>query len=183
MKIHKRFEEDIDCLKMFVETVFTKHEDLQQNVFRSMNSKMNNGIYSLDIENELAVVMTIHSSTWHPHVVYVRLAYDFNRIDETALTFMIDFLKSEFEKTLFILIDYRFDGLGELLVDNGFRFIRKTEVININPMKYEVAEVSQLIKTVSDILSAPIFMASFIELCKLIYTETHVDNPVADLSI
>ena len=39
------------------------------------------------------------------------------------------------------------------------------------------------VKTVAQILNDPSFTdLSLIEICKKIYTETHVDNPVADLS-
>ena len=101
----------------------------------SMNSKMNKGIFSIDDENGLAVVATTHQTTWHPHCVYVRLAYDFNQINNGALQLMIDELKKQFEKPLFFLIDDRFESLGEVLLNKGLRFIRKTEVIMIKTAK------------------------------------------------
>ncbi len=182
MKIHKRFEEDLDHMKSFVEGVFTQHKDLTQDVLMSMKSKMNKGIYSLNSTKELELVATIHNSAWHPHVMYVRLAYDFYRVNEIALTSMIDFLKKEFEKPLFFLIDQRFVGLEKLLLVNGFRFIRKTEVIHIHPGKCDLAETNQEIKSVAEIMYEPALMASLVELSKSSYAETHLANPVAELS-
>ena len=176
MKIHKRFKEDNDYLMSFVEKVFTEHQDLKRNTLMSMESKMNKGIFSLGNENGPELVATVHTSTWHPHCMYVCLAYDFNRLDKSALRSMIDYLKSEFEKPLFFLIDDCFNGLDKLLLENEFCFIRKTEVINIHPQKSEIVRLGHEINTVSQML----YDSSLVGLCKSIYTETHLDNPVAD---
>ena len=183
MKIHKRFKEDNDYLMSFIEKVFTEHQDLKQKTLMSMESKMNKGIFSLGNENGPELVATVHTSTWHPHCMYVCLAYDFNRFDKNALQLMIELLKTEFEKPLFFLIDDRFHGLDKLLLDNGFHFIRKTEIINIHPQKSEIADLDREIRTVSQIKHDRNLMDSLVELCKSIYTETHLDNPVADLPI
>ena len=100
-----------------------------------MNSKMNKVYFQSQDENGLVVAATTHQSTWHPHCVYVRLAYDFNRVNDGALKLMIDELKEQFDKPLFFLIDNRFEGLDEVLLNNGLQFIRKTEVIMIRPQK------------------------------------------------
>lgn len=181
MKITKGFEGNIIDLESFVEVVLTKYEDLKLDVLLSMQSKMNKGIYSLKLENELLLVATIHNSTWHPNVLYVRLAYDFNQMDETLLSFMIDFLKREFKKPLYFLIDQRFVGLEKLLLANGFRFIRKTEVINVHPGKCELAEISLEIKRVTEMMYETELMSSLVELSKAVYEETHLANPVAEL--
>lgn len=181
MKIHKCFKKDNDYLKSFVDMVFTEHHDLKQKTLMSMKSKLNKGIYSLDGKNGLAVVATAHTSTWHPHCVYICLAYDFNRLDKSDLRLMIGFLKSEFEKPLYLLIDNRFYCLDKLLLDNGFRFIRETKIINIYPQKSEMIQLNREIRTVSQVKHDRILMEGLVELCKSIYTETHLDNPVADL--
>ena len=181
MSIHRWVKKDNDYLKTFVEMVFTKHRDLKDKTLMSMESKMNKGIFSLDNENGPELVATAHTSTRHPNCIYVCLAYDFNRLDKSALRLMIDFLKNEFEKPLFFLIDDRFIGLDKLLLEQEFRWIRKTEVINIHSKKSEIVRLDNEIKTVSQILHEPTLMFSLVELCKSIYTKTHLDNPVADL--
>lgn len=183
MQIHRNVEQQ--DVNLFVEKVFGEHKDLLRNFYASMLSKMNEGIYSVDNENGIAVAASTHCSTWHPHCVYVRFAFDFNSVDERAIHFMIKFLKDEFEKTLFILIDKRFSRLAELLLQKDFRLIRKTEVINIKPesLSTENDVRNKEIKTVEQILNDPILTSSLIEICKKTYTDTHVDNPVADLPI
>lgn len=185
MKIimHKKFGEDSNHLKSFVERFFSKHKDLEQNFLSSMGSTSNKGIYSLNDENDIVAVATTHHSPWHPHCVYVRLAYDLNRIDEGALKLLIDNLKDEFDKPLFFLIDNRFKGLEGVLLYKGLRFIRKTEVITFLPQKREIIAIDRKVKAISEITNEPILMTSLIELCKTIYTETHLDNPVGDFSL
>ena len=86
MKINVQRQAGVNSkhLKEFVAKVYSKHEDLERNFIMSMNSKMNKGIFSIEDENGLAVVATTHQSTWHPHCVYVRLAYDFNRVNDVC---------------------------------------------------------------------------------------------------
>ncbi|KAA0964945.1 hypothetical protein FQ087_01060 [Sporosarcina sp. ANT_H38] len=182
MQIHRNVkQEDVG---LFVEKVFGENEDLIRNFFASMRSDMNEGIYSVENVNRMVVAASMHCNIWHPYCVYVRLAFDFNCVDERAIQFMIEFLKDEVEKPLFFLIDNRFRGLGELLTRKDFRLIRKTEVININPKSFlSVKDDSdQEIITVGQILNDTVLLSSLIKICKKIYTETHVDNPVADLS-
>ena len=137
-------------LKAFVAKVYSKHEDLERNFIVSMNSKLNKGIFSIDDENGLlAVVATTHQSIWHPYCVYVKLAYDFNRVNNRALQLMMDELKKKFEKPLFFLIDNRFESLDEVLLNKGMRFIRKTEIIAIKPQKREVQTYDRKVRTIS----------------------------------
>ncbi|HJF33366.1 MAG TPA: hypothetical protein K8V56_16505 [Sporosarcina psychrophila] len=182
MQIHRNVERQ--DMNLFVEKVLGEHKDLLRNFYVCMGSKMNEGIYSVADENGIVVAASTHYSTWHPHCVYVRFAYDFNCVDERAIHFMIEFLKDEFEKPLFVLIEDRFSRLGELLLQKDFRLIRKTEVINIKPESCSTENDirNKEIKTVEQILKDPILLSSLIEICKKTYTETHVDNPVADLS-
>lgn len=182
MQIHRNVErQDIN---LFVEKVLGEHKDLLRNFYVSMGSKMNEGIYSVADENGIAVAASTHCSTWHPQCVYVRFAYDFNCVDERAIHFMIEFLKDEFEKPLFVLIDERYSRLDELLLQKDFRLIRKTEVIDIKPGGYfsENEVRDKEIKTVAHLLNDSTLLSSLIEICKTVYTDTHVDNPVADLS-
>jgi hypothetical protein len=184
MKIHRNLEQK--DVNLFVEKVFGEHIDLLRNFHMSMGSSMNEGIYSVENENEngMVVVASAHCSTWHPNCVYVRLAFDFNCVDECAIHFMIESLKDEFEKPLFFLIDDRFSRLAGLLLQKDFRLIRKTEVINIKlrSISSENDASNKEIQTVNQILNEPVLLYSLIELCQKIYTETHTDNPVGDLS-
>lgn len=178
----KQFGKSSKHLKKFVEKVFSNHKDLERNFIMSLYSKKNKGIYSFDDEKGLAIVASTQQSTWHPHCIYVRLAYDLSRIDVDALQFMIAELKEQFDKPLFILNDNRFESLGEVLLSSGFRFIRKTEVIFIKPQPREMA-IEHTVKPISEISTDPILMTSLFDLCKRIYTETHLDNPVGDFPL
>ncbi|WP_210469292.1 hypothetical protein [Sporosarcina sp. 6E9] len=179
----KQIRKSNDQLKQFVQKVFSKHRDLERNFISSMNSKMNTGVYAIDDESGVVVVATTHQSTWHPHCVYVRLAYDFNRVNNGSLHLMIDKLKEQIVQPLFFLIDNRFEGLDEVLLNKGMRLIRKTEVILIRPRKCEVLTNGRKVKAISEISNEPILMTSLFELCKRTYTETHLDNPVGDFPI
>ena len=145
---------------------------------------MNKGIYSVESVSGMVVAASTHCSAWHPHCVYVRLAFDFNCVDERAIQFMIEFLKDEVKMPLFFLIDDRFSYLDKLLSQKGFRLIRQTEIINIKPESFSTENDAsdKEVKTVAQILNDPALLSSLIEICKKTYTETHVDNPVADLS-
>ena len=169
---------------LFVEKAFGQNKDLTRNFYASMGSGMDKGIFSVESVGGTVVAASTHCSTWHPHCVYVRPAFDFNCVDERAIHFMIEFLKVEFEKPLFFLIDERFSRLDELLLQKGFRLIRKTEIINIKPESFSTENDAsdKEVKTVAQILNDPVLLSSLIEICKKTYTETHVDNPVADLS-
>ncbi|MBO0603091.1 hypothetical protein I2483_15590 [Sporosarcina sp. E16_3] len=182
MQIHRNMvRKDVS---LFVEKVFGEHNDLIQLFCTSMESHMNEGIYSIENVNGMKVAASTHCSIWHPHCVYVRLAYDFNCVDERAIQFIIEFLKDEVKKPLFFLIDDRFSRLAELLAQKHFQLIRKTDVVNIDPGRFSSVKVDsdKEVKTVEQILHNPHLLSSLIEICKKTYTETHVDNPVADLS-
>lgn len=183
IKIHKQFEESGKHLKAFVGMVFSNDKDLERSVLASMTSNKNQGIYSCSDENGFIVVATTHQSAWHPHCVYVRLAYNLNRIDKGALKQLINELKLVYEQPLFFFIDNRFKGLDQVLLDERLRFIRKTEVITFYPQKREEIEPNRKIKAVSEITKEPVWMNSLFELCKTIYTETHIDNPVGDFPL
>jgi len=182
MQIHRNVERK--NVGLFVEKVFGQNKDLIRNFYASMGSGMNEGIFSVESFGGMVVAASTHCSAWHPHCIYVRLAFDFNCVDERAIKFMIEFLKDEVKMPLFFLIDDRFSRLARLLVQEDFRLIRKTEVINIKPgiLSSENDVSDKRIKTVAQILNEPIVLSSLIEICKKIYTETHIDNPVADLS-
>ena len=93
---------------------------------------------------------------------------------------MIDELKKHFDKPLFFLIDDRFEGLAEVLLYKGLRFIRKTDVIMIRPQKRVVLANNRRVTPISEITNDSILMTSLFELAKRIYSETHSDNPVGD---
>lgn len=182
MKLHKQFGESDKHLSVFVGKVFSKHKDLEQSFLTSMGSNMNKGIYSCADENGPIVVATTHKSSWHPHCVYVRLAYDLNRIDKDAIKQLIGGLKIVFGQPLFFLIDNRFKGLDYVLLDEGLWLIRKTEVITFHPQKREII-MEQQVMTISEIANKLTLMTSLFEICKAIYTETHADNPVGNFPL
>lgn len=183
MQINRVFEEDIVGVNSFVDKVFVDYEDVKKKVHASIRSHRNEGIFSLNNDNEIVVIASVHSSTWHPHCVYVCLAYEFNQANESKLHIMKDFLKDKYEKPLFFLIDERFNCIKESLLQSGLRLIRKTEVIHIDPEKslMEAEKNDQEIKSISEIVNEPTLMSNLIALSKKVYRETHLDNPVADL--
>ena len=182
MKIHRNVEPNY--VSLFVEKVFGEHRDLIQGFCTIMGSQLNEGIYLVESVNGVVVAASTYCSTWHPNCVYVHLAFGFNCVDERAIKFMIEYLKDEVNVPLLFLIDDRFSLLAELLVQKDFRLIRKTEVINIKPgiLSSEHDVRDKEIKTVAQILNDPNLLSNLIGICKKIYTETHLDNPVADLS-
>ena len=182
MQIHRNVERK--DVSLFVEKVFGEHKDLIRFFYTSMGSQLNEGIYAVENASGMVVAASTHCSTWHPNCIYIRLAFDLNYVDERAIKYMIEFLKDEQKMPLFFLIDNRFSRLAELLVREDFRLIRKTEVINIKPRSLSTEDDvrNKEIKTVAQILNYPILLSDLIGICKKIYTETHLDNPVADLS-
>ena len=56
-------------------------------------------------------------------------------------------------------------------------------MITFLPQKREIIAIDRKVKAISEITNEPILMTSLIELCKTIYTETHLDNPVGDFSL
>lgn len=183
MNKYKQFGDSDNRLKPFVGKVFSNDKDLEQSFLASMGSNMNKGIYVCSDENGFIVAAITHQSSWHPHCVYVRLAYDLNRINKDALSQLVGDLKGAFEQPLFFLIDNRFSGLDHALLDEGLRLIRKTEVVTFRPQKREIIAVDQQVMAISAIANEPILMTSLFELCKTIYTETHADNPVRDFPL
>lgn len=181
MKIITQRQSDSIHLKAFVAKTFSEHKDLERNFISCIDNKMNKGIYSIDNEDGLVVLATTFQSTWHPYCIYVRLAYDFSRVNVDALQSMIDGLKEQFDKPLFFLIDNRFESLDEVLLSRGFRSIRKTDVISIKSQQSEMVTIERKGIAISEIITNPILMTSLFELCRRIYSETHLDNPVGDI--
>ena len=183
IKCHKQFGESSERIQEFVEKVFLNKQDLKQSFLASLDSRLNKGIYSCIDNNGVIVVATTHQSPWHPHCIYVRLAFDLNRIDKDALKQLIGYLKIIFDQPLLFLIDYRFKSLDHVLLDKGLQLFRKTEVITFHPQKRAMTTADYGVNAVSEIANERILMHSLFELCKTIYTETHIDNPVGDFPL
>lgn len=177
MKIHQYTNQNFVHLEEFAQTVFRRHINLFQDVLASLHSPNNKGIYAIENEKGPVVVATTHQSVWHPYCIYVRIAYRLCDVPSDALQKMVKHLKRQYELSLFVLIDDRFEGIEEVLQSSGLRCIRKTEIIEIKPREAKVL-MNKNVTAISDILHDSNLMMSLIELCKTTYTKTHLANPV-----
>lgn len=172
---------DTKIVEDFVEEVYSTHIDLKHEILhiRLGNSKT----YSARVGTTLKVLAITFDSTWHPNCTYVRFAYNFNLMKEDVLMQFVMFLKQEYSKPLFLLLDNRYSLLIKVLQTHEFSLIRETEVLHIYPLK-SLMEIDFLPnkRTVHEIKGDPTILSSLIELTKKIYTDTHRANPVADLS-
>lgn len=167
---------------LFIEEVFKDYSDLHGAIIASANSKRNCGIFEFSIGKSKQIIASSHESEWHPHCVYTQLAYDLNEPDLQQLQSCIEFLRNEFDKPLFFLIDERFSTVASILVEQDYRMIRKTDMVHISPEKHNNARASSL-ATITQINDDAVLMNSLVELSKSTYTETHMSNPVGDHSM
>ncbi|WOV86309.1 hypothetical protein QWT69_10190 [Sporosarcina oncorhynchi] len=171
-----------DSNLLFIEDVFKKHTDLHGAIIASANSNHNKGIFEFLDGNSSPVYASAHKSGWHPHCVYIRLAYDLASPDLKLLQAAAEFLSKEFSKPLFFLLDDRFSSLRDVLKKQQFKMIRKTEVVHIRPNKHE-KEIMNSLTTIAQISEDIDLMDSLVELFRRTYTETHMSNPVGDHSL
>ncbi len=183
-KLDKSNQDVLNKLNTFIDNVFGENSDLKSRMNRSVSAKLHKDIYSVQNDDEIFAVASTQKSTWHPNCIYVQLAYVLNGFDKQALQILIAELENKYDQPLFFLLDDRFYGLIEILTQNQFKMIRKTEIIHIEPtlLKGETAHDEHLL-SIGEIRTNVARMDSFIQLCKKTYTETHTDNPVSTLSI
>ncbi|MBD7986008.1 hypothetical protein H9649_15660 [Sporosarcina sp. Sa2YVA2] len=181
MKVNK-LECFSDSHLLFIEDVFEEHTDLHGEIIASANSNRNKGIFEFLNVNSSPVYASAHESGWHPHCVYIRLVYDLASVDVELLQAAAEFLSKEFSKPLFFLLDDRFSSLQDVLKEQQFNMIRKTEVLHIRPNKHE-KEIMTSLKTIAQISEDIDMMDSLVELFIRTYTETHISNPVGDHSM
>lgn len=181
LKVNKlQFFSDNNLL--FIEDVFEEHTDLHGAIIVSANSKSNKGIFEfLDGENN-PIFASLHENGWHPHCVYIRLGYDLENPNIPLLKEAIEFLRKEYSKPLFFLLDSRLSAVEHILKEQEFKMIRKTEVVHIMPDINEKEIVSSL-TTIAQIIEDTELMDSLVELFTRTYTETHRSNPVGDHSL
>lgn len=172
---------DTISIEDFIGRVLSDHSVLKQEILRARRGKSK--IFVANVGNTMQAVAITHDSTWHPNCTYVRLAYDFNQMTEDFLHQIIMYIKREYKKLLFFLVDYRYNLLIKVLRKNQFSLIRETEILHINPLK-SLTKMCVLpsIHTVAEIKKDPTILSSLIVLTKQVYTDTHLANPVADLS-
>lgn len=165
----------------FVEEVFSNHIDLKQEIHHARRG--NSKTYGACVGAMLNVLAITYDSTWHPHCTYVQFAYDFSLMKEDVLMQLVMFLKKEYSKPLFFLVDNRYSLLIKVLRNNEFTRIRETEKLHIYPSE-SLMGIDYLPnkRTVHEIKGDPAILSSLIEFAKKIYTETHRANPVANLS-
>ncbi|MCG7342627.1 hypothetical protein MHZ92_00695 [Sporosarcina sp. ACRSL] len=183
-KLDKSKENDLSIVTNFTDKVFSENSDLKTEICRSIFSKLHKDIIMVCNEKEILVLASTHKSYWHPHCIYVRLAYNLDAVDEQALQSIISELKSTYDQPLFFLLDDRFNQLKEMLARNKFKMIRKTAIIHIDPTQsVGKTERDERILSIRQIRDNKARMDCFVQLCKKTYTETHTDNPVANLPI
>ena len=166
---------------LFIEEVFEEHTDLHGAMIASANSHRNKGVFEFLGGNSSSVYVSAHESGWHPHCVYIRLAYDLARPDLGLLHTATEFLSNKFSKPLFFLLDDRLRSLQDILKTQEFKMIRKTEVVHFKPYKHAKEIVSSL-TTIAQISEDADLMHSLVNLLIRTYTETHRSNPVGDHS-
>ncbi|MFC5602264.1 hypothetical protein [Sporosarcina koreensis] len=183
-KLKQNNKDEMNNLSIFINKVFSENNDLVARMNSSISAKLHNDIYSVRKNDEILAIASTHQSTWHPNCIYVQLAYDLDGVDEQALQTLITVLENKYEQPLFFLLDERFYLFKEILSQNQFRIIRKTEIIHIElpPSKGETVQ-DERIFSIREIRTNEAIMDSFVQLCEKTYTETHTDNPVADLPI
>ncbi|MCM3710160.1 hypothetical protein [Sporosarcina luteola] len=183
-KLDKSNQDVLNKLNTFIDKVFLDNNDLKALLKSSITAKLHIDIYSVQKDEEILAAASTHKSYWHPNCIYVQLVYNLDGVDELALQSMITELENKYEQPLFFLLDDRFSQVKELLTRNQFRMIRKTEIIHIEPTLPKGKTVQdERILSIREIRKNEARIASFVQLCKKTYTETHTDNPVANLPI
>lgn len=183
-KLDKNNQNEMHNLSSFITKALSENNDLIARLNNSISAKHHKDIYSVQIDDDILAIASTHKSTWHPYCIYVQVAFDLNEIKEQALQILIAELRYKYDQPLFFLLDARFHGLIEILTRNQFKMIRQTDIIHIEPpvQKGETVQ-GVLIFPIKEIRTNEEIMESLVKLCKKVYTETHTDNPVADLSI
>ena len=184
MKIFRHETPHSDVIE-FIDTVFSNHTDLQSDIKRTLTSHLNKGIFSLQTTGEIQVVACAYESTWHPMCTYIQVAYDFTSNNKAALHELLAYLQTHVKRPLMFKIDGRFDELSDLLIESNYKMIRQTDIctIDLQIVHVEGKMLPNNVFTLHDLRKTPYLHDQFISLCKDVYTNIHLDNPVADLSI
>lgn len=82
-------------------------------------------------------------------------------------------------------IDGRFTQLNSVLIESNYKMVRQTDIcsIDVRTVHVEGKMLLDNVLTLHDLWEIPHLHDQFISLCKDVYTNTHLDNPVADLPI
>ena len=183
-RLDKNNKDDFGKIRAFIDDVFRENIDLSIGMQGSISSKLHKDIYVIENDKEILIAASTHKSSWHPNCIYVQLAYDFGCANEKVLQSIISELKSKYDEPLFFLLDDRFHHVQKILSHNHFKMIRKTEIIHIHPTQEGGKTVQdERILSIKELRTNEARMNSFVQLCKKTYTETHLDNPVANLPI
>ncbi|MBB4826181.1 hypothetical protein HNO89_003418 [Sporosarcina luteola] len=161
--------------------VFDSCRDLLPEMEASISSQSNQGNFLFRSEGRDIAFVSTYCSTWHPYCIYVRFACERSTEYPAHIKEVIMYIKEVFQKPLFFLLDDRFSVLQSILEQTGFQMIRKTEIVRFKPA-ISISERSSNLKSVLEIKGVVPLETSLVKLCKRLYTETHLDNPVAELS-
>ncbi|MGB2991401.1 MAG: hypothetical protein WBB47_02090, partial [Paenisporosarcina sp.] len=169
----------------FIDTVFSGHTDLQSDIKRTLMSHLNKGIFSLQTTGEIQMVACAFESIWHPVCTYIQVAYDFTSSNKAALHELLTYLQTHVERPLLFKIDGRFTQLSSVLIESNYTMIRQTDIcsIDVRTVHVEGMMLPDNVLTLHDLMKTPHLHDQFISLCKDVYTNTHLNNPVADLPI
>jgi len=184
MKIVRHETPHSDVIE-FIDTVFSGHTDLQLDMKRTLTLQANKGIFSLQTTDEIHIVACAFESIWHPVCTYIQIAYDFTSSKKAALHDLLTYLQTHVERPLMFKVDGRFTQLSSVLIESNYEMIRQTDIcsIDVRTVHTEEKMLPDNILTLHDLRKIPHLHNQFISLCKDVYTITHLDNPVADLSI
>jgi hypothetical protein len=169
----------------FIDAAFSDHTDLQSDIKRTLTSHLNKGIFSLQQNGDFRIVASASQSIWHPTCIYIQVAYDFTRSNKLELHEMLTYLQTRFEHPLMFKIDDRFEQLRSILTESNYHRIRQTNICSIDVRTIHMKEMSlpNNILTLHEVRTLPFLYYQFILLCKDVYTNTHLDNPVADFPL
>ncbi|PAV29680.1 hypothetical protein CIL05_09915 [Virgibacillus profundi] len=140
-------------------------------------------------KNKLIGVAFAWKSDFHPYCTYFRLLVNpFYNTKEIAGNLLLKMEQLEFDYPVQTSIWETNVGLKYFYEQNGFRTIRKTympklEVSNMTDFMPEIYSGSYSLKTLADIMSDHQLMEKLILLVKKVYEQTHLANPVAEMSL
>lgn len=184
MKIARHETPHSDVIE-FIDTVFSDHTDLKSDIKRTLTSHLNKGIFSLHTNGDIQIVACAFESTWHPMCTYIQVAYDFISSNKAVLQELLTYLQTHVKRPLMFKIDGRFTQLSSLFIESNYTMIRQTDIcsIDVRAVYCEGKMLPDNVLTLRNLRKIPHLHDQFILLCKEVYINTHLDNPVAHLPI
>lgn len=148
-----------------------------------------NCAYTAVYKDQIVGMAIAWTSAFHPYCIYFRILS--HRTDQQMNVEKALLVKLEKDQTLKLPLQTSIwettSGLKSFYKNNGFTEIRKTympvlKIEDSGSLKIAQNE-NEVIRTLTDISLDPHLMKKLTKLVKNIYEQTHIDNPVAKLSL